>query len=54
LHAPQIKEHLAVAKSEEPERFKELTLICILAVVGVALTGAVIWFGWDVFGGAIP
>ncbi len=50
---PEMKVDVMVTGPAAPERsrFKELTLVCVLAVVGIALTGVIIWFGWDVYEG---
>ena len=35
---------------ESPNTFRGLAIVCAWAVVGLVLTGAVIWFGLDVSG----
>jgi hypothetical protein len=50
---PDIKEDVMVTGPAEPKssRFKELALVCVLAVVGIVLTGVIMWFGWDIYEG---
>jgi hypothetical protein len=52
-HMLHIKEDVMVTGPAEPKssRFKEPALVCILAAVGVVLTGIIIWFGWDIYEG---
>jgi hypothetical protein len=49
---PDIKEYIMVTEPAKPDsRLKELALVCALAVVGIALTGVVMWLGWEVYEG---
>jgi hypothetical protein len=50
---PDMKEGVMVTGPSEPKssRFKEPALVCVLVVVGVVLTGIIIWFGWDIYEG---
>jgi hypothetical protein len=46
-------EGVMVTGPSEPKssRFKEPALVCVLVVVGLVLTGIIIWFGWDIYEG---
>jgi energy-converting hydrogenase Eha subunit H len=50
---PDIKKDVKVVGTAEPKssRLKELALVCVLAVVGIVLTGVIIWLGWDIYEG---
>jgi hypothetical protein len=39
------------AGPEESNTFKEFTLVCVWVVVGIMLTAAAIWLGFEVYGG---
>jgi hypothetical protein len=47
---PEMKVDTGPAEPES-SRPKELALVCVLVVVGIVLTGVIIWFGWDVYEG---
>jgi hypothetical protein len=36
---------------EEPNTFSEFALVCFWAVIGIMLTAAAIWFGFEIYGG---
>ena len=39
------------AGPEESNTSKEFALVCVWVVVGIMLTAAAIWFGFEVYGG---
>ena len=38
------------AGPEEPNTFSEFTLVCVWLVIGIMLTAAAIWFGFEISG----
>jgi hypothetical protein len=36
---------------QQPNTFSEFALVCVWAVIGIMLTAAAIWFGFEIYGG---
>ena len=39
------------ASPEESNTFREFALVCVWVVVGIMLTAAAVWFGFESYGG---